>query len=208
MSLRTTGGGSPESSSSGFDALLGRLHDDPARAADAFDELRRTLLRFFGWNGVPIPEDAADDTITRVARRLGEGHAIENVPDFALGVARLVLRESWRAGRRFESLSDAAPDRWAAPPEPEPEPEVAGHLEHCLGTLEDAQRELVLAYYAGAPGQDKIRARNALAEVHGLSQNALRSRVQRLRDRLEGCVRSRLRDTLRAVTSPRSERPR
>jgi DNA-directed RNA polymerase specialized sigma24 family protein len=208
MSSVGMGGGSPQPSTSGFDVLLRRLDEDPERAGLAFEQLRRTLLRFFGWNRVPIPEDAADDTITRVARRLAEGHVIQDVSDFALGVARLVLRESWRAGKRFESLDDAGAERWAAPPEPEPEPDVSRHLERCLALLPDDARALVLAYYAGVPGQDKIRARNALAGTHGLTPNALRSRVQRLRDRLEECVRARLHDTLRAVTSLRTERPR
>ncbi len=208
MSSGGTGGGSPQPSTSGFDVLLRRLHEDPGQAEAAFEQLRRTLVRFFGWNGVPIPEDAADDTITRVARRLDEGHAIQDVPDFALGVARLVLRESWRAGKRFESLDDAGAERWAAPPAPEPEPDVSIHLERCLELLPDDARGLVLAYYAGAPGQDKIRVRTTLAGEHGLTPNALRSRVQRLRDRLEECVRTRLRDTLRAVSSLKTERPR
>lgn len=179
---------------SGFDLLLARLHDDPREAAAEFERLRRTLLRFFGWRGVAIPEDAADETLDRVARRLGEGHPIADVSDFALGVARLLVRESWRAGSRFEAIDDPDTGRAAtlaaAPADTDDgEPEVAGHLERCLGELAPDARTLVLDYYAGSPGKDKIEGRRALAQAHGLTDNALRSRVQRLRDRLEECVR-------------------
>ena len=53
--------------------------------------------------------------------------------------------------------------------------------------MEAASRSLVLAYYEGERGA-KIANRRRLAEALGLSDNALRSRVQRLRDRLQTCI--------------------
>ncbi|MFN7964949.1 MAG: hypothetical protein U0V87_04570 [Acidobacteriota bacterium] len=179
----------------GYETLLARLDSDPQRGEAAFEQLRRTLVRFFGWRGVGAPDDAADETLDRVARRLAEGHAVQDVSDFALGIARMVLRESWRA-RRFEPLTDSGAMQVAAAPDSDPtiesESAMATYLDHCLATLTESARSLVLDYYAGSTGRNKIEARRALATAHGLGENALRSRVQRLRDRLEECVRTQL----------------
>ena len=69
--------------------------------------------------------------------------------------------------------------------------EVLGHLHHCLATLPRDGRDLLLAYYAGGDGTDKIEERQRLAHKWRLSPNALRSRVQRLRDRVDLCMRER-----------------
>ena len=52
---------------SGFDRLLARLDPDPGRAAVEFERLRRTLVKFFDWRNAPAPEDAADETLERLA---------------------------------------------------------------------------------------------------------------------------------------------
>ena len=56
-----------------FQRLLARLDADPARAGERYEDLRRTLVRFFEWRGAPFPDDHADETFDRVARRLDEG---------------------------------------------------------------------------------------------------------------------------------------
>ena len=63
-----------------------------------------------------------------------------------------------------------------------------GCLDRCLDELQLDDRTLVLDYYAGERAE-KIANRRRLAAGLGVSDNALRSRVQRLRERLEVCVR-------------------
>ena len=53
--------------------------------------------------------------------------------------------------------------------------------------MREESRTLLLRYYEGER-QAKISNRQRLASLLGVSDNALRSRVQRLRDRLEQCV--------------------
>ena len=60
-------------------------------------------------------------------------------------------------------------------------------FEACLARLPGEARALVLGYYADEK-QAKIDHRQHLAHAAGISQTALRSRVHRLRDRLEGCA--------------------
>lgn len=172
----------------GFHRLLERLDADPAEAARAYHGLRRALLRFFEARGAPFPDDGADEALDRLAGKLGGGAAVTDVSGFALGIARHVHHESIRRASRIGSLGDADPV--APPSEPQDDGALAERLDACLTGMTAAERELVLSYYAGGHGRAKIEARRAIALKLGLTDNALRSRVQRLRDRLERELRA------------------
>jgi DNA-directed RNA polymerase specialized sigma24 family protein len=64
-------------------------------------------------------------------------------------------------------------------------------LRECLRSLPKENRELIIEYYRDE-GRAKIEDRKALAEMLGISLNALFSRAKRIRDRLEQCVTLRL----------------
>ena len=184
-------GGRPEPA---FALLLERLDPDPQRAGAAYERLRRALTRFFDWRGAFFPEECADETLDRLARKVVEGVAVVDVEALAHGIARLVLLEDARARAR-RAPSEAAPPEtvppgWSASASEEDNP-LLGHLEACLETLASGEMRLVLAYYAEPAGIRKIESRRRLAGELQVTDNALRSRVQRLRDRLEACVRGR-----------------
>jgi DNA-directed RNA polymerase specialized sigma24 family protein len=175
---------------SGFDRLLARLDGDPGRAAAEFARLRRTLCKFFDWRGASSPDDAADDTLERLAGKLEEEVEVLDVPAFAHGIARLVLHEVQRREARHGSLEDL--ELAAREQVDGPVPEILlRNLRPCLDALPRDSRDLLLSYYAVGDGAEKIEGRRRLARKHGLSPNALRSRVQRLRDRVEACLRER-----------------
>ena len=60
-------------------------------------------------------------------------------------------------------------------------------FERCLNELSEENRQLVLRYYEDER-RGKIDNRQAMADRLGIPLNALRSRVQRIRDKLERCV--------------------
>lgn len=169
-----------------FEALLARLAPDRAAAADQYEALRARLIRYFRWHRAASPEDQADDTLTRTARKLAHGEPIESVERYATGVAKLILRESvTRAWRQDHALR-----QMPAPQVPDlPDPAALRCLNHCLAQLNTAQRSLIMAYYSAAPGSN-IQTRKRLAADLGLESNALRNRALRLRERLEACVRA------------------
>src|SRR6185295_15265897 len=68
-----------------------------------YERLRRRLLLYFQVQAPTDAEAAADETLDRLARRLDEGTAIDNLPLFALGIARNVLRELRARGRRADA---------------------------------------------------------------------------------------------------------
>jgi DNA-directed RNA polymerase specialized sigma24 family protein len=169
-----------------FALLLERLGDDPSRGGEGYESLRRALVRFFDWRGAHAPDVCADETLDRLARRLEEDGTIQDVRAYAHGIARLVLLEQWRRPR--ERPADEADERLqAAPAAPEDDPREAC-FEQCLAKLPADGLALILQYYA-AEGRQKIEGRKRLAASLGLSETALRNRAQRLRDRLERCIR-------------------
>jgi DNA-directed RNA polymerase specialized sigma24 family protein len=194
-----------ELTASALDRLLVRLDPDGARAADAYEALRVSLTRFFDWRGAHFPDECADETLNRLARRLDEGADVTDLRGFALGIARLVLLEQARSPQlRQDEL-----DEQRIGPAPVVERETDGRLhdclESCLASLPDDARTLILEYYQDQRRQ-KIDRRVRLATQLGLTANALRSRAQRVRDRLERCVRScaggRTTDTISAPAHP------
>lgn len=174
-----------------FAALLLFLDADRERAGEKYEELRRTLIRFFEWRGAPFPEEHADETLNRVARKLGEGIEIRNLSGYCYEVARLVFLESTKTvASRTESL-DSAESGLVAPSDPAEE-QIGKELrlsclEDCLKALPTESAELILEYYQYEK-RGQIERRKALAERAGLRREALANRVQRLRDKLEHCV--------------------
>ena len=177
-----------ELTASALERLLARLDADAGRAAEAYEALRLALTRFFDWRGAAFPDECADETLNRLARRLDEGTDVADLRGFALGIARLVLLERARSPQaRHDELDEQL--LGAAPPVvPDQSPRLHECLDGCLASLAPESRALILEYYQDQRRQ-KIDRRVALAGRLGLSANALRSRAQRVRDRLEGCVR-------------------
>lgn len=166
--------------------LLERLGADRDTAGREYERLRRSLIKFFDWRGAWPPDECADETLDRLARKL-EDADIGNVVEYARGIARLVLLERRRAPA-FSSLQPGDAPAVGTPPDEDDDAErLRGCFERCLDAFPHESRALIVGYYQGDRG-DKIANRRRLARDLGLSDNALRSRIQRLRDRLELCV--------------------
>jgi DNA-directed RNA polymerase specialized sigma24 family protein len=178
-----------ELTASALERLLVRLDPDPTRAASAYEALRLSLTRFFDWRGAHFPDECADETLNRLARRLDEGAAVADIRSFALGIARLVRLEQARSPLARQDELDEQRLGPVPAADPDPEPRLHECLETCLASLPADARTLILEYYQDQR-REKIDRRVRLAGQLGLSANALRSRAQRVRDRLERCVRA------------------
>jgi len=176
-------------SSEAFSRLLAALSPDVETAGDRYEELRRALLRFFEWRGAWEPEVCADETLDRVARKIEDGEEVRDVAAFTRGVARMVLMEDLKRARRRPVPLLEKHEHAVSEPRPEEADEAAACLQRCLSSLLPSGRELIVRYYEGM-GAAKIDNRRHLAHQMGIPPGALRSRAQRLRGRLEDCVRS------------------
>jgi len=173
-----------------FGKLLLTLDPDQDRAGEKYEDLRRTLIRFFEWRGAPFPEDQTDETFNRVARKLAGPIEIRNIGGYCYEVARLVCLEALKGKDNKRSGFDAANlNSPVLDPRDEAEEKEArlSCLDRCLNELPPANRELVMEYYSDETS-GHVNRRKALAERLGLQREALANRVQRLRDKLQQCV--------------------
>ena len=174
-----------------FATLLHSLDKDRERAGEKYEDLRRTLIRFFEWRGAPFPEEHADEVFNRVARKLGEGVEIRSFGGYCYEVARLIFLETTKSVERKKESLDAVKVEPAADDDngdeaAEKEARMSC-LEACLRALPAESAALILEYYRYEERR-QIERRKALAEQFGLRRDALANRAQRLRDKLEHCV--------------------
>lgn len=173
-----------------FDVLLSWLDPDRERAAQKYEDVRQRLIRIFMHRGCAGAEDLADKTINQVARRAREVKAdYEGDPAlYFYGVARNIYSEHRRA--RPETVP-VIPEVLQAPPADEPDGSEREHacLESCLAGMSPEHRELLLEYYREERGA-KIERHKEMARRRGLTANALRILLCRLRARFKACMRA------------------
>jgi DNA-directed RNA polymerase specialized sigma24 family protein len=170
-----------------FDRLLIALGGNRDSGGEKYLEIRSNLTRFFEWRGCSFPEDHADETFNRLARKIDEGEEILNPAGYAMGVARLLLLEILKSKQREQTALNeigTASEAYVAADDGEDRLDC---LRNCLQGLSPDNRELILQYYQGEKGE-KIQNRKKLLEQLGVPVNTLRMRALRLRERLQGCV--------------------
>jgi DNA-directed RNA polymerase specialized sigma24 family protein len=166
-----------------FDQLLDWLDPDRENAGARYEWIRKRLIKIFVCRGSAIPEELADKTINRVARKLPEIRATYSgdPANYFAGVANNIFRESLRK----EKIPTVG---MPLPTSPDEDAErLQNCFEKCVDRLSPADRDLVLSYYQ-QDKQAKIDHRKVLAARLGLGMNALRIRACRIRSSLQECV--------------------
>lgn len=171
-----------------FETLLAWLAPEREIAGQKYETIRRRLIKIFYGRGLHDAEGLADETINRVARKVGE--IAENYQgDPALyfyGIAQKVCLEARR--KKPEISSDVAPVYHPVFDEESDEYLSRRNcLNKCLVKLADEERSIVVQYYA-SEDQININHRHQLAQQFGLTLNNLRVRAFRIRQRLQKCV--------------------
>src|SRR5215813_1194376 len=105
-----------------FARLLAWLDEGTDSRGERYLEIRRRLVLYFDRKNCLSPDELADETLNRVARRLEEETAIitDAPAHYCYIVARFVLLEALRKRRQERSLDDApgfplVPDLRATP---------------------------------------------------------------------------------------------
>lgn len=183
-------------SANSLETLLMALAAEPDDAAKAYGIVHARLVRFFNLKNMADPATLADEVMDRLAASLATRGAgqIESPAAFALGIARHVLQEEWRGlAREKEAMREWTP---VAQTEHDDEKELTmAALDHCLGRMPAAKREMLQSYYDWT-GAEKIAHHRRMADEMGLTVNALRNRLLRTRTELLACLRQRQRDVL------------
>ena len=182
-----------------FRRLLAWLDDGVDSSGESYLETRRRLVSYFDRKNCLPPDDLADETLNRVARRLAEEGSITGAApaQYCYIVAKYVFLEyQRRADRSQVSLDEPSSSRHPAssPAELSALSEEAKSrenrldcLERCLNNLDNDNRDLIVQYYRGEQ-RVKIDNRRALAARLGITTNALGIRACRVREKLEACV--------------------
>lgn len=182
--------------SSAFERLLAWLDVGNDSDGRSYLEMRQRLVAYFDRKNCLNPDELADETLNRVARRLEETETIdsETPARFCYITARFVFMELLRGADKKNVPLDAvlkqSPANQIAAEEGEErklKEKTLDCLEKCTGKLEPASREMIVGYYYGEE-RIKIENRRALAEKLEISTNALTIRACRIRDKLEICV--------------------
>src|SRR5258706_6367964 len=156
-----------------LDRLLRWLHPDPERAGLAYEKIRWRLVAILASRGCLSPEDLADETIDRVARRVID---IQNSCSgdkaiYFLGVMNNVHHEYLKRPMppRLPDLNDDV----------EAKEKTHLCLARCLNRLAPKSRMLIERYYS-ADKQAKIDLRKRIAREFGIGLGTLRLRALRI----------------------------
>jgi DNA-directed RNA polymerase specialized sigma24 family protein len=180
-----------------FERLLSSFDSDRERAGQKYENTRRKLLEFFEARGSHTPDEHADETLNRVARKIVEGEAIENLNNYCYGVAKFLWMEASR-GRNKEPIAldeTNAHSHISGADEEEREglrqaqEQRLECFEECLRRLPDETRVFIVEYYREENGL-KIQQRKQQAAHLNTTLNALRLRASRLRRELGACINS------------------
>lgn len=179
--------------SAAFHNLLSWLDEGQNSDGESYLRIKSRLVLYFDRKNRPAPDELADETLERVARRLEEEGVIETETPakYCYIVARFVFLESLRADKRTTSLDEIAQREQFASGNDNDEKEAKESalvcLEKCAGELKMDERDVIYGYYVGA-GRSKIDNRREIAKKLGVSPNALAIRACRIRTRLQICV--------------------
>ena len=164
-----------------FDQLLRWLDPDPERAGLTYEKVRWRLVAILASRGCTSPEELADETIDRVARRVVDiqDSYVGDKAIYFLGVMNNVHHEYLKR------------PRMPRPPEPDDDVKAKENahlcLEKCLDKLSPNSRRMIERYYAEEK-QAKIDLRKRIAAELGIGLSTLRLRALRIREKLQTCI--------------------
>jgi DNA-directed RNA polymerase specialized sigma24 family protein len=176
-----------------FNRLLNWLDEGGSSEGRNYLQMRERLVAYFDRKNYAVPDELADETLNRVARRLEEAGAIESEAPakYCYIVARFVFMEHLRETQKGTVVLDEIRRQkhgGDAVEVDDNKEKMLDCLGQCTSKLESVSRELITRYYVGKE-RVKIENRRALAEGLGITVNALAIRACRIRDKLEACVR-------------------
>lgn len=174
-----------------FEHLLAWLNGDRLLAGQEYQRIHLGLVKLFSSRGLADAEELADEAIDRVCQKVKEISAgyEGNPSSYFYGVARHILQEQARRKTQSFAEIEVAID----PLLEEDENPALDCLQVCLKKLTAPQRKMILSYYKGE-GKEKIKMRNKLAEANNISVSFLRVKVHRIKEIVEACVKTCLRN--------------
>ncbi|MGE0882573.1 MAG: sigma-70 family RNA polymerase sigma factor [Blastocatellales bacterium] len=175
-----------------FRRFLNWLDADRELASQIYEKLRRRLIVYFIKRQCAAAEDLADKVLNAVMEHVLKQNVLllgQPLP-YIFGIARNVYRQYLSKQISFDGDMDwqrlSFPDFSDETSEKE---QRSACLRNCLREMKGQDRQLFLLYYLKKiEALDEYRIR--LAKQFGLTINALRLKMMRLRDQLRICITS------------------
>ena len=163
-----------------LEQILLRLEPEIEGFDRRYVQLRLKMVKFFSWRRCEDPEGLADETISRTVRKIlcGEEIRAANPYTYVYAVAVNVFREYLRDQKRRRELADTYPAS-----EPQVSNDMRDCRRRCFEGLASDKTKLLVEYYVSE------QSREALAKSMGLSLNAVRLQVHRIKVELKVCHR-------------------
>ena len=164
-----------------FDRLLNWLDADSERAGSIYEKIRWRLIAILASRGCRFPEELADETIDRVARRVVDiqDTYVGDKAIYFLGVMNNVHHEYLKR----PEVSEPSICNYDI----EAKEKTHGCLDKCLDKLTPNSRQMIEQYYA-EDKRAKVDLRKRIALQLGISINTLRLRALRIREKLQACI--------------------
>lgn len=173
-----------------FKRFLNWLDADRELAAQTYEKLRRRLVVYFIKRQCAAAEDLSDQVLNAAMAHFLKQNALllgQPLP-YIFGIARNVYRQ--HLNKQISTDGDVDWQRLSFPDVSEETSEKERRsvcLRNCLREMKDQERQLFLLYYLKKnEALDEYRIR--LANQFGLTINALRLKMMRLRDQLRSCI--------------------
>lgn len=173
-----------------FEELLAWLNSDRELAGRVYEEIRRDLIRIFGWNRCTDPEGMADETFDRAEKKASHlRDTFQGNPKlFFYRVANNLIKEHQKKAKSYVPIEEVELAGNAPPELDEETTDLREECLHdCLRRLSPDKRDLIVTYYAKEK-QAKINHRSDIARQLGVSIETLRVRMCRIRHTLEECI--------------------
>ncbi|HKX33460.1 MAG TPA: sigma-70 family RNA polymerase sigma factor [Blastocatellia bacterium] len=168
--------------------MLLTLHSDRERAGEVYLLLWEKLLTYFQLRSCLMAEEMADETLTRVAKKIAIGEEPRNIAAYCYGFAKLVLLEYLKKPEFNRGAFEDLPAEAFVGVKQISQKERQQCFDRCLRQLPVEEAQVLIEYWCNEdrPLRD---VRRDLAERLGLSPTALRIRVHRIKHKLEICTK-------------------
>jgi DNA-directed RNA polymerase specialized sigma24 family protein len=170
---------SSQSDTPAFDRLLRALEPEAGSVSDGFRRCRTKLVRFFLWKRCDDPYNLADETTSRLVKKVQSGQQIsdDHPYNYVYAIARNVFLEYLRAKEKSGIEIDIDELRDQSNPEG-----TEDCWSQCLALMTPEKREFLEVYYLDSIDREQF------ASEKGLTINALRLTVFRYKTALKHCV--------------------
>lgn len=170
-----------------FERLLLCLNPNREKAGEEYLLLWQKMREYFAARGSIYADELADETISRLAKKIADGEVIRDIFRFSYGLSRLIWMESLRWPENSYLSFENAPDvSFVLRDFLLIEEENSCYL-HCIHQLTAEEKNLITAYWEHEE-TFHYEARKHLAENLGITSTALRIRISRIKKKLDSCL--------------------